>query len=539
MPPVTPRPAATVILLRDRREDAAGPEVFLQRRVKAMRFAPSVTVFPGGGVDERDHGLDPARWHGPAPDWWARRLGCPPELAGALVVAAVRETFEECGVLLAGGPGGAPLPADPERLAAARAELVASRGSLAAVLAEHAWVLRADLLRPWSNWITPEVESRRYDTRFFVAALPEGQHADDVTSEVTEAGWYRPGEALTLWHEERIDLLPPTWITLEQLAELPDVAAALRAGDEREIVPLMPVVTRDGDRFLLTLPEVGYREHPVPLRRRPSRPTPAEGLLADRVEHPKYETLRAVTPTASVLLADNPSPMTLEGTNTWLLGAPNEAEVIVVDPGPDDENHLRLIAEHSPIALILLTHHHPDHSAGAARLAEWVGAPVRALREDLLAGGGALVDGEVVEAAGLRLRVLATPGHTADSISFVLADAVLTGDTILGRGTTVIAEPDGRLGDYLASLRRLAALGAGLAVLPAHGPELADLAATAAEYLAHREQRLDQVRQALRTLGADATARQVVELWYADVDQVLWPAAEQSVRAQLEYLREG
>jgi len=270
------------------------------------------------------------------------------------------------------------------------------------------------------------------------------------------------------------------------------------------------------------------------------RPAPS-GLLpaGARSEHPRYERIRPVTATASVILAQNPSPMTLEGTNTWLLRASDQESVIVVDPGPLDERHLRLVAEHGPVAQILLTHRHVDHTEGAWRLAELTHAPVRALDPTLVLGGEGLAEGDVVAAAGLELRVLATPGHTSDSLCFLLPDAVLTGDTVLGRGTTLIDHPDGTLGDYLNSLRRLAELVGEFAVLPGHGPELVDAAATARQYLEHRAQRLDQVREALRTLGvsaADATPRQIVELVYADVDQVLWPAAEWSVQAQLTYL---
>ncbi len=258
--------------------------------------------------------------------------------------------------------------------------------------------------------------------------------------------------------------------------------------------------------------------------------------------HPSYGVLRPVTPLASVLLAENPSPMTLDGTNTWVLRAPDAPHCIVVDPGEDDVEHLRRVAAHGPVAAVLLTHRHHDHAAGARRFADLTGAPVRALDPSLVLGSEALADGDVVAAAGVELRVVATPGHTSDSLSFLLDGpapdpAVLTGDTILGRGTTVIAHPDGALGPYLSSLRRLAELAPGTAVLPGHGPELPDAPGVAGAYLAHREQRLDQVRSARERLGQDASARQVVELVYADVDRALWPAAELSVLAQLEYLR--
>jgi glyoxylase-like metal-dependent hydrolase (beta-lactamase superfamily II) len=263
------------------------------------------------------------------------------------------------------------------------------------------------------------------------------------------------------------------------------------------------------------------------------------------VSAPAYETLRAVTPLASVVLAANPGPMTLTGTNTWLLRAPDSTVAIVVDPGPDDLAHLSAVAAAAgQVATILLTHGHADHSAGARRLHELTGAPVRALDSLHRLGGEGLIEGDVVAAAGVEVRVWATPGHSSDSLSFLLdpgpgasAAAVLTGDTILGQGTTVVAYPDGDLGQYLASLRRLLALGEAT-VLTGHGPELPQAGAAAAAYLAHREQRLEQVRAALADLGADASPRAIVERVYADVDQAVWWAAELSVRAQLAYLRE-
>ena len=247
---------------------------------------------------------------------------------------------------------------------------------------------------------------------------------------------------------------------------------------------------------------------------------------------PAYGVLRRVSDTASVLLENNPSSMTLEGTNTWVLRAPG-SPAVVVDPDYRDLEHLELLAAVAPVELILLTHCHPDHAEGAPWFAERVGAPVRAFDPSLCIDASSFVDGEVITAGGLEIGVLHTPGHTEDSVSLQVGDQVLTGDTILGRGTTVLHD----LGDYLRSLRKLIELPAGTVGLPGHGPELPDLPTTAREYLAHREQRLDQVRSALKVLGADATPRQVVEVVYADVDRALWAPAEWSVQAQLDYLR--
>jgi len=256
------------------------------------------------------------------------------------------------------------------------------------------------------------------------------------------------------------------------------------------------------------------------------------------VEHPAYGLLRPVTDTASVLLCENPGLMTLDGTNTWVLRGPGSDEMVVVDPGPDDrDEHIERLAALGPIPLVLISHRHADHTGGIDRIVDLTGAVVRSVGSGFQRGlGGTLTDGEVIDAAGLKITVMATPGHTADSMSFLVGDAVLTADTILGRGTTVIDSEDGDLGDYLESLRRLHGLGH-RRVLPGHGPELDDVVVVSQDYLTHREERLEQVRAALRELGEDATARQVVEHVYTDVDEKLWDAAESSVQAQLDHLR--
>ncbi|MCG5437755.1 MBL fold metallo-hydrolase [Micromonospora foliorum] len=241
----------------------------------------------------------------------------------------------------------------------------------------------------------------------------------------------------------------------------------------------------------------------------------------------------------SLLRAPNPGPMTLDGTNTWVLRAPAAEYAVVVDPGPADEGHLTRIAEHGPIGLILITHGHPDHTEGAAGLSQLLGGVhVLAVDPAHTIGGEPLTEpAERLGGFGLEISLLGTPGHTADSVCFLVEHdderVVLTGDTILGRGTTVVAHPDGHLGDYLSSLELLSAY-RGIPALPGHGPALADCAAAADFYLAHRRARLDQVRAAVAA-GAHTPA-DVVATVYADVDRSLWWAAEWSVRAQLEYL---
>jgi glyoxylase-like metal-dependent hydrolase (beta-lactamase superfamily II) len=246
--------------------------------------------------------------------------------------------------------------------------------------------------------------------------------------------------------------------------------------------------------------------------------------------------------------------MTLDGTNTWVLREPGARRSIVIDPGPSIDSHLDAVASVAgEVGVVLLTHHHLDHSEAAREFAERVGCGVRALDPAYRLGSEGLVDGDVVSVDGLEVRVVGTPGHTADSLSFLLPaeDAVLTGDTVLGRGTTVVAHPDGQLGAYLSSLDRLRALAAAhevSSIWPGHGPVIDDALGVLDYYIAHRHERLEQVSAALSQLrdaphpegiATEELPRRVVEIVYADVDPVLWGAAELSVRAQLAYLASG
>ncbi|MBB4141123.1 glyoxylase-like metal-dependent hydrolase (beta-lactamase superfamily II) [Microbacterium invictum] len=289
------------------------------------------------------------------------------------------------------------------------------------------------------------------------------------------------------------------------------------------------------------------------------------------------------------VLAPNAGPMTLDGTNSLVVRAPGSPAAVVIDPGPDDDAHMEALTAAGDVELILLTHHHHDHTEAAARFAQLTGAPVRAYDPRLCIDGPPLDDGEVITAGGARIEVVFTPGHTADSVSLHLPEdeplasdatsapaeapapaesptsaappgsteptgtaeppastrrgSMITGDTILGRGTTIIAHPDGSLGSYLRSLDRLKAYGA-ITVLPAHGPMLGSLADICRTYTSHRRMRLDQVRATLTDLGLEpsgdpAVVKAVADTVYADIDTSVRFAAEASVRAQLEHLVTG
>ena len=267
VPPVTPRDAATVMLLRPAAQGdsggaagAEGLQVYMLRRRPSMAFAPGAYVFPGGSVDASDAD-DQIPWTGPDAAEWGRLLDAPAPLARALVCAAVRETFEESGVLLAGPaePGAEPVLArtGDDGWEADRRALLAGSLTLAELLRRRGLVLRSDLLRPWARWITPVTEERRYDTRFFAAALPAGQRARDVSGEADDAAWVEPAAALSAARRKEIVLLPPTAVTLGELDSCGHLSAALTA--RRRITALIPeVYVADGAVWLTVPPGTEY-----------------------------------------------------------------------------------------------------------------------------------------------------------------------------------------------------------------------------------------------------------------------------------------
>ncbi|MFI8422319.1 NUDIX hydrolase [Streptomyces sp. NPDC085479] len=249
--PVTPRRAATVLLLRDA---AAGPEVHMLRRRTSMAFAGGAYAYPGGGVDPRDE--QPVRWAGPALEEWAERLGLDdPAQAQAVVCAAVRETFEEAGVLLAGETPdtvvGDTTGEDWER---DRAALVARELSFADFLDRRGLALRSDLLGAWARWITPEFEQRRYDTWFFVAVLPAGQRTRDVSGEADRTVWTRPADAADGYDRGELTMMPPTITTLRSLQPCGTAAEALAAAGKQSMTPVLAHARVEGDQVVLTWP---------------------------------------------------------------------------------------------------------------------------------------------------------------------------------------------------------------------------------------------------------------------------------------------
>ncbi|RNI18295.1 NUDIX hydrolase [Flexivirga caeni] len=244
--PGSVRLASTVLLLR---EAASGAEVFMQHRASSMPFAPSMWVFPGGGVDPRDESGE-VPWAGPAVPEWAQRLGVPEPVAQALVVAAVREVFEECGVLLA-GPSAHEIISQPndEQWQEDRARLADHSLAFSDLLRDRQLVLRSDLLAVQDHWVTPEMEPRRYDTWFFSALMPAEQVADDRTTEASEAGWHRPADVLREASAGAASLLPPTVVQLQRVSGWGsfDPVTTSRAG----LLPVMPEPVQVGDRVVL------------------------------------------------------------------------------------------------------------------------------------------------------------------------------------------------------------------------------------------------------------------------------------------------
>ena len=545
--PVATRPAATVLLLRDT-PDNGGLEVLMTRRSGTASFAPGAYVFPGGGIDALDAS--------PETHAAADRRPAQGDLHLTQAIAAIRESFEELGVLLARHTGGPRkgLMADAHDIAA-----INRHQPFAAQCTARGLRLAADSVYLLAHWTGDRDLPRRFEVPFLVARMPEGQEPVADETEQFEPVWVRPADALARHEAGQFFMIYPTIRTLQRLAKFDATQAVLDAVAHEQ--PLWVSCPRAG---LLGGTEARYMEDEMPF-----------GELAlvcpdGQIVHPlDWQTERAVPLLRNVqrLTAPNPGVMTGPGTNSYLVGDPDTGYV-AIDPGPADMEHLERLwrAAGGDIRHIVCTHSHPDHSPGAAPLqalcvqagraappilglpsaptarAASAFTPDRALQNnELLALSGQAPEGKITH----TLQVIHTPGHAANHVCLLLQEdgLLFSGDHILNGSTTVIDPPDGNMADYLDSLDRLDALCAEHSVefiLPAHGHVLGGpingARSAIAKLKAHRLAREAKVLAAMQALP-DGSMEDWVQHAYDDVPPRMWPVAQRSLLAHVERIR--
>ncbi len=561
-----PRDAATVMLVRD---GSSGLEVLMLQRRLDSAFVPGAHVFPGGALDPSDHHDEvSALCEGLSQAAAARLLGVH-DRALAFWVAAVRETFEEAGVLLAYDHNGTVVRLDdPDlhgRFAQHRREVDRGSRRLAEVCRAEGLRLAVDRMRYFGRWITPPGPPRRYDTRFFVAPAPEAQTPSPDEGETISDLWIRPCEALERSERGRLELIIPTvrsLVALDRFATASGLFDALdgaQSGNGSD----GPTMVADSGGERVALP--GDREAlgpsgELPATARPVTPRPGAilrdlrcaGLHVRRgdavtdpevVEGPRPEELapgvaRALSPLVRRIVAPNPGFMTGPGTNTYLVGID---EIVVVDPGPDDASHLDAIAGcgGDRIRWIVPTHTHFDHSTGAEGLKKRTGAEILGFEaRGALVPDRLLADGDTIEATEFRLRAVHTPGHASGHLCFHLPEeqTLFSGDHINNGQTVVINPPDGDMAVYMDSLHRVEKMRLKM-IAPGHGHAITDPRAKIDEYLSHRVERERQLLSALTEAGT-ATVDQLVEIVYADtIIEQLRPVAARTVYAHLLKLK--
>ncbi len=478
---VTPRDAATVIVARPARDGTY--DVLLTRRPASMAFMGGTFVFPGGALDEADTSDAMAARSVLGRDEARTRLGenVAADVALGLFCAGLRELYEEAGLLIAHGESGRAV--DPAKVrevyAPHHAEVGHDPSRFAAFLEEEGLTLSTELLVPHGRLITPERSPIRFDARFFVAPMPDGQAVVPHPTEVHEWLWITPGEALQRAHDKKMDVPIPTLAILQGLAETPRYEDILQGRHEQraiEVTELSPLVT--------------------------------------------------------CVLAPNPGLMEGAGTNTYIVG---NDEVAIIDPAVADAVYIERVAREAGkrgvVKTILITHGHIDHIGGIAPLAEQMGVEVAAFASEAQFVDRTIADGETIAIGGATLRALHTPGHAPDHLCFVLEEeqSIFAGDVVAGFGTVVV----GNLHEYMATLARLRALDP-VRIYPGHGPVIDDGVAKLDEYIEHRTERERQVLEALAA-GLDEVPAMVKHI-YADVPEALHIVAARSVLSHLEKL---
>ena len=528
-----PRPAATLIVLRD---SAAGPEVFMLQRSHSAAFVAGAYVFPGGGLDEAD-GSERMRSRvlGLTDEQASRRLN----LASggiAYYVGAVRECFEEAGILLAVDERGAdPDPAHIARLARERDALNAGTLGFLELLERERLCIPGNRIAYFSHWITAPGRSRRFTARFFVTVAPQGQDGSHDDGETVASTWTRPQAALDRNAKGEIELVFPTRSSLVDLARFATAAEAFEhvasMQGEIETDASCWATGRDG-RKLFRRTDPAYSEIHW------SDPEETGETSYDLVPGVPKRLDRYVTR----IIAPNPGAMSGPGTNTYLVG---EDQLAVIDPGPDIASHVEAIiaAGAGRIRWILATHTHKDHSPAAnavqaATGAQVIGrrAPEGASQDAGFAPQRQPADGERLELGAVTLRAIATPGHASNHLCYLLEETrmLFTGDHVMQGSTVVINPPDGNMRTYLASLERL--LADQFAIFaPGHGYLIGTPAKEVKKLIRHRLAREAKVVRSLAQLGR-ATPEELVRAVYDDVQERLHPVALRSLAAHLDKL---
>ena len=526
--PVLPRPAATVLLLRD---SPHGIEVLMTRRSLTASFAPGAYVFPGGGIDALD-----AASHA-----HALRRATQSDLHLTQAIAAIRESFEELGILLA-------YRADQSMATAQDIALLDRSQPFAAQCAALGMKLAAEQVYVLAHWITDRDLPKRFDVPFLVARMPEGQTPVADESEQFEPVWVRPDEALKRHKAGDFFIVFPTIRTLQRLTPFANVKAVLDAcavNDE----PLWTSCPRAG---WLAGKEERYMEHESPFGELAL--TSPDGQI---VHHLDWQSDHPVALLQNVqrLTAPNPGVMTGPGTNTYWVGDPNSG-YIVIDPGPADPDHLTKIwrATGGQVRMIVCTHSHPDHSPGAKPLQalckrQAEGAPLilglssasTANAQSQFQPDRELAHGEILKVGEHSLKVLHTPGHAANHLCLALLEdgLLFSGDHVLNGSTTVVNPPDGSMNDYLDSLDLLAhecQTHQLEFIMPAHGYVLGFAAQAIAQLKAHRLKREAKVIAAMRVLP-HGTLEEWVAHAYDDVPERLWPVAARSLQAHVDRIQ--
>jgi len=528
-----PRPAATILLLRDA---AAGPEVFMLQRTRGAAFLPGAYVFPGGAIDASDH--DPraaSRVRGLTDAQASEKLGLG---SGGLAywIAAARECFEEAGILIAVDREGRPVA--PQRVRSLehwREPLNAGKRAFAELLEQEDLYVPASELVYFSHWITAAGRPRRFNTRFFVAKAPHGQDGAHDDTETVHSFWISPRDALERHERQEIEIIFPTRTSLADLAKFTSASAALeyaRALGDIEVNAAVWALDHEGSKRLFRRADPQYFE----IHWSDPEET-GETCFVIRPGVPKRLD-RLVTR----LTAPNPGVMTGPGTNAYLVG---EDEVAVIDPGPAIDAHIDAILAAAPgrIRWILCTHTHVDHSPGAALLKARTGATVIGRRrpehgnqDHTFAPDRVVEQGERLELGSLALRALHTPGHASNHVCYLLeaTKMLFTGDHVMQGSTVVINPPDGDMRTYLASLEML--LHEDLAILaPGHGYLIGAPHKEVKRLIAHRLAREAKITTALDRLGSP-TLEELLPVVYDDVHSRLHPVAARSLTAHLQKL---